>query len=752
MDVRCPRCATDYEFDDALISERGTTVKCTNCGHQFKIFPQSGTGAPERWLVTTRAGEELVYTSLKELQKGIAAGKVALDDLLSRGNHPPRPLRSIAELEGFFRLKADAPKPDSKKISTLYGVAPPNLRFEAQASTTEAARPVSKAPPTQASAVSSKVSAVPAEQPEPFQSVARSLENHPPPTAPRAGSTKPALYSNVESSPASDAPETEETATRPYPDRLPNPNSLPTAAKAADPQGPASRGGSPFSRTLPEGQAPLAGAYADSARSLTTALRELDLARSSREIPGVRPHSASLKWLLAFVGLAVLIFLLLTVGKKYVLPTAEVKTAISDDAHARTRALLDKASLLLNQGELESAKEQIDKGLGISEQDPEALGARAELEAIRADVEWLKLRLIDPQNKAFIDATERDLATRLLKAQAAVEQTAPASQELSAIRARIDVLRMQGKLAAARAEMARLGNNSSTSENAYALVALDLAEAAPDWPNVVQRLRAAALGEGALGRVQAALVYALIRARKPSEASTELERIQTGHPLLAPLKAFVLAAKDAVPAAAVSAAASPRATGATGATHEAASPQSTGGVRGPSTGGVRGPSTGNFQDKLQQARKALALGDAEGADRLYTEVLSTQPSNTEALTGRADAAKRRGDSARAGKLYSQVLDLNPSYLPAMLGSADYHWQTGDRATALTLYRRIVEQGGAASSYGQRAQSRINEAASAPAPQPSSGSPAPSAPSSAPSSAPPSAPNHIDTTDLPGSVP
>ena len=39
MDVRCSRCATEYEFDDALISERGTTVKCTNCGFQFKIFP-----------------------------------------------------------------------------------------------------------------------------------------------------------------------------------------------------------------------------------------------------------------------------------------------------------------------------------------------------------------------------------------------------------------------------------------------------------------------------------------------------------------------------------------------------------------------------------------------------------------------------------------------------------------------------------------------------------------------------------------
>ena len=103
MDVRCSRCGTEYEFDDALISERGTTVKCTNCGFQFKIFPGAGKGlAPERWVVRTASGRELVYTSLRELQRGIADKKVGANDLLSRGKQTPRPLASIAELEPFF--------------------------------------------------------------------------------------------------------------------------------------------------------------------------------------------------------------------------------------------------------------------------------------------------------------------------------------------------------------------------------------------------------------------------------------------------------------------------------------------------------------------------------------------------------------------------------------------------------------------------------------------------------------------------
>src|SRR4051812_41676231 len=126
MDVRCNRCATEYEFDDALISERGTTVKCTNCGYQFKIFPREGKGlAPERWVVRTASGRELVYTSLRELQRGIADKKVGTNDLLSRGKQAPRPLGSIPELEPFFQVLASStPKDALRAQRTLHGVAP----------------------------------------------------------------------------------------------------------------------------------------------------------------------------------------------------------------------------------------------------------------------------------------------------------------------------------------------------------------------------------------------------------------------------------------------------------------------------------------------------------------------------------------------------------------------------------------------------------------------------------------------------
>ena len=123
MDVRCTRCGTEYEFDDALISERGTSVRCTQCGYQFRVYPpQTKSVGPDEWVVLTNLGRRVVYRSLRELQSGISRGEVAREDLLARGTAPPRPLGSIAELDPLFSTKT-APE---RKSSTLTGVAPPN--------------------------------------------------------------------------------------------------------------------------------------------------------------------------------------------------------------------------------------------------------------------------------------------------------------------------------------------------------------------------------------------------------------------------------------------------------------------------------------------------------------------------------------------------------------------------------------------------------------------------------------------------
>lgn len=89
MDVTCERCGTEYEFDETLVSDRGTTVKCTNCGHLFKVFRGSSAGAVaaesaadarKAWTLRTEAGASRPIQSLKELQRLIAEGAVGEDD------------------------------------------------------------------------------------------------------------------------------------------------------------------------------------------------------------------------------------------------------------------------------------------------------------------------------------------------------------------------------------------------------------------------------------------------------------------------------------------------------------------------------------------------------------------------------------------------------------------------------------------------------------------------------------------------
>lgn len=38
MDVRCEKCETVYELEDARVPARGARVKCTTCGHIFRIY------------------------------------------------------------------------------------------------------------------------------------------------------------------------------------------------------------------------------------------------------------------------------------------------------------------------------------------------------------------------------------------------------------------------------------------------------------------------------------------------------------------------------------------------------------------------------------------------------------------------------------------------------------------------------------------------------------------------------------------
>ncbi|HMI93728.1 MAG TPA: zinc-ribbon domain-containing protein, partial [Polyangiales bacterium] len=120
MDVICTRCSTSYEFEEGLVSTTGTTVKCTNCGHLFKVHRGSETAtlpdppAELRWRVRRTDGSVHTLQSLADLTPLITAGQFRRDDELSRTGQVWRRLGEVAEWAPLFeggraRLRSDPP-------------------------------------------------------------------------------------------------------------------------------------------------------------------------------------------------------------------------------------------------------------------------------------------------------------------------------------------------------------------------------------------------------------------------------------------------------------------------------------------------------------------------------------------------------------------------------------------------------------------------------------------------------------------
>jgi predicted Zn finger-like uncharacterized protein len=734
MDVRCGRCGTEYDFDDALVSERGTTVKCTNCGHQFKVFPGGGGGAPERWIVRKASGRELVYTSLRDLQRAIAQRQVGPTDMLSRGGgHPLRPLSSIAELEPFFQAQGPGMRPADATQRTLLGVAPHQA---AQAEDTIPDPPSlgqtfpSAQNPHTRSATATPVGGIASARrsnppPKPFAATERSDEE--PSTLPRNSAPEaPRQTFHSVAIPmtqmAGQVPHVEPQAA-PY-----SPQQLPYVPQARP---------EPVAPTSEDGMSSAFRAYQDSF--------------SDEPLPSLPAGRTSvLRWVVALVVLGVIAFVGGTVGVKYakkMVGTPAASAPVTDD---RVRKLLEAGDADLSRGDFESAKEQFDKASVLAERDPAVLSALARLEASRADTRWLSIKLIDPNNKTDLEAEHAELDGRLARVRKAADAAAAAApSDPEVLRVRIDALRLSGELSRARELVGTLGSDSSRPETAYVLAALDLAEPSPAWTTVVDRLRTAAAAERGFGRGRAALVFALASSGALDEAKTELGKLESSGPtsvLVGRLRAFVQR----------SAASAPASSGVPVAVSALPSAELPPGAAGAPAGAPGEPvAKGDFRKLLLDASAAKNSGDLTRASALYQAARDQQPTNIEALSGLADVARMRGDNATAGAYYESVIKQNPTYLPALMASADLKWAAGDRASAVALYKRVTAQAAPGSQYAQKAAARVAESGGgshAPAPAPAEPRPAPEPKPTPKPAAPthePSTPSEIDTSDLPG---
>jgi len=149
MDVRCDRCETEYELDDAIVADGGASVQCTTCGHTFTVTrrpptivapivaqtpvstPPKGAVADEpavpEWTLSTEEGKVHRFRDLNTLQKWIVERKVARTDRMSRVGGPWLTLGDVVELTPFFNVVDEADR--ARASAGLSGGMPTAPRF-----------------------------------------------------------------------------------------------------------------------------------------------------------------------------------------------------------------------------------------------------------------------------------------------------------------------------------------------------------------------------------------------------------------------------------------------------------------------------------------------------------------------------------------------------------------------------------------------------------------------------------------------
>ncbi|APR85932.1 Hypothetical protein A7982_11281 [Minicystis rosea] len=600
MDVTCERCSTAYEFDDALVSERGTTVKCTSCGHQFKVRRPQPAGAPERWLVRTIDGRELEFRALRELQAAIAQALITRDDVLSRGGARPRRLGSIAELEPFFASVAGGaqhptnlglgPKaPPRSRAQTPLGITPPL----ATSRTTEG----SIAIPLPGAMALGRAAEVEAVSDPPSVDDDTMVMQHTPATIPGLAPV-PGVVVSPRGAPPPPVAHDDATVQGAYDDATvpgsydETTRSLNAEARAAAAEL-ARESVGPASRAETASSAPLS-AVVDSAAARALAQDDWNQATalappeaSSPSSPSSRPSEPSptsaspsnpmltptppvrlsyggdeayaeprfssvgaprrpgaARWIVGFFVGGMIVLAFATIGRRMFAPVGA-----EGAGDARVVALLVEGEKSLSDGDLELAKEQFDKASVLAERDARVVADLARLAAAKADVDWLRVRLL-PADDPEQTGARRELEQAVQRARRAADRAGEiAPADPSVARSRIDALRLAGDLDGARKLVAAVAGASSQPDNALVLAALDLAEARPDWSTVIGRLRTAVGGESNFGRARALLVYALARSGDMSSAKAELERLKAmarPHPLAGALTSYLTRADKAV--------------------------------------------------------------------------------------------------------------------------------------------------------------------------------------------------------------
>jgi predicted Zn finger-like uncharacterized protein len=190
MDVRCESCHTEYELDDGNVSEAGTDVQCTFCGHTFIVYPPdaaptvqpglrggAGAGSGEaEYLLETADGRTQRLRDLTVLQKWIIERRVTrADRIISKNGQPWTRLGALDDLAPFFDVVDEADRARAAAGRTLSSEALPSSNV----ATPPAGNPImtsAAGAPVSSRAVTPRANAPRGSTPQNERAVNRSLE------------------------------------------------------------------------------------------------------------------------------------------------------------------------------------------------------------------------------------------------------------------------------------------------------------------------------------------------------------------------------------------------------------------------------------------------------------------------------------------------------------------------------------------------------------------------------------------------
>ncbi len=741
MLVVCGRCETEYEFDDALLSERGTTVKCTNCGYQFKVRPPRGARAGgENWSVKRSDGAELKFPSLRELRRAIDSGLLRMEDMLSRDGGPPRRLEDVPELAALFRRQQSGPTPHAQ---TLMGVG---IKEQAAVGTKAGHAPAVGTGPTPAGATAAPIpkgaggtkiglpqaradvrSEAPAEPPptslidlgagprrtpvprrpvatpggtpvayESFSSEDRKSASFAtvPPPAPGKQPRNPELAATW----TSPSHEVEEQA--PVVDVTAAPvEPAPATPRSRDVE-PAAPGEAPPVAAQPSAAVPASAVQFASvpppAAGSSPESSRPRMAPAPLSVPPPPRRASGLRWVVGFVLVGGLALLAGTVGKNYLAQFVGGDSASSD---ARVQSITDQAWELFRDGDLAATQAKFEEAAALANNDPQVKLGLIQLNLVRADIEWLRMRLLPESAEAERTGATSELQARLGEAKRAFSTVPrlPDTAERTALM-ETDALRLQGQYEQARALVERYSFEPTDPHAAYVLAMLDVAEGSQAWATVLERLRTALVSERALGRARSALVYALAASGDERAARVELTKLQDGtnpHPLAKQLEAFIETLAAGTEGEGQEQAGDGTDTAALDIDEVPDAPT-------PASGEGTSNGKGAAWLWLDKAGAARRSGDLPGAKGYYQKALDASPGNANALAGLGAIARLDGKYQEAKRYFDEVLERSPNHLPALVGGADVRWLMGAKEGALVLYRQIP----AGSPFYSHAQRRI----------------------------------------------